>query len=88
MKKYRLLLFSFIFLGTLLSSFHYHNDIMVDENCPVCTIQNNFDSSADIVLLSLDTSKLSYEQNIANNENIYTFILVLNTLSRAPPKFS
>ena len=88
MKKYRLLLLSFVFLGTLLSSFHYHNDGMVDDTCPICIVQNHFDSSADIVLLPLDDSKISYEQIIVNNEKSYTFTLTLNTLSRAPPKYS
>jgi hypothetical protein len=88
MKKYRLLLLSFVFLGTLLGSFHYHNDLVVDDDCPVCIVQNNFDSSADVILLPLDTSKIAYDNNILNNNTDYTFIKILNTLSRAPPKYS
>jgi hypothetical protein len=53
MKKYRLLLLSFVFLGILLSSFHYHNDVIIDNDCSVCIVQNNFDSSADVVLFPL-----------------------------------
>ena len=88
MKKYRLLLLSFVFLGTLLGSFHYHNDLVVDDDCPVCIVQNNFDSSADVVLFPLDTSKITYDNNILNNNKNYTFIKISNTLSRAPPKYS
>jgi len=88
MKKYRLLLLSFVFFGTLLSSFHHHNDGMIDDNCPICLVQNNFNSSADVIAIPLEIPKIVYEQIVINNKQIYTYDLISNTLSRAPPKIS
>jgi len=88
MKKYRLLLLSFVFVGTLLSSFHYHENVALDDNCPVCLVQNNFNSSADVIAIPLDVCKISYDIDIINNETKYTYNLISNKLSRAPPKIS
>ena len=88
MKKYKFLLLNFVFLGMLLSSFHYHNNVIIDDDCPICIVKNNLDNSADVVLLPLDTFRNSCEQNVINNEIIYTFKILSNRHSRAPPKFS
>jgi len=87
MKKYRLLVLSFVFLGILLGSFHHHN-ILIDDDCPICIVQNNLDSSADIVVTpSLNNIFLEYLA-ITQSQYIYTFKNNLEKLSRAPPKYS
>ena len=88
MKKYRLLLLSLVFIGTLLSSFHYHNNTLVDENCPSCIVKNNLDSSPDaIVTPFLDYDVLVYA-DIISSKLVYFLHINLSTLSRAPPKYS
>ena len=88
MKKYRLLLLSFVFIGTLLSSFHYHDDTQVDENCPACIVQNNLDNSPDVLSSQFLNCAVSYTEDIISYQSVYTFNINLEKLSRAPPKHS
>ena len=84
----RLLLLGFIVFGTLLSSFHYHNDGHVDDECKVCLIQHNFDLANHV-----DSFKLGDIDTKINSLDTFTFIFhndsfKSNFFSRAPPPFS
>jgi len=88
MKKYRLLLLSFVFFGTLLGSFHHHNKVLVDDDCPICIVQNNLGNSADVVVTPLSNVIFSEYLVISHFQKSYIFQTYLEKLSRAPPKFS
>jgi len=87
MKQYQKFILALVFVGTLISSFHYHADIHEIEDCQVCILQNNI-ASADISSLpSLQNIELCCERLV------YLSSLCCDKLnkysnSRAPPSFS
>ncbi len=87
-KKYRLFILALVFAGTLLSSFHYHDDIYVDDDCPVCVIQHVF-AIADIPeTLSLEELALFILIPLLAGETYFSLKLINSCPSRAPPSFS
>ena len=88
MRRYKLLLLALILAGTLLGSFHHHDDGHVNENCFICIVQNFF-TDADLVETFVLESitlfffiPLLYKGVYLSNLGIHTY------LSRAPPLFS
>lgn len=88
MKKYRLLLLSFIIFGTILSSFHHHDDGQASDECKVCLLQHNFDTANSVDSFELGDIYIKIE-------SLDTFVFIFhndsfksNFLSRAPPSFS
>ena len=88
MRRYRLLLLGLLLIGTLLSSFHYHDDGNVDENCFVCIVQSVF-SAADVPdIFSLEAITLFFLIPLLH-KSVYISTLAMRTYSsRAPPLFS
>lgn len=88
MRRYRLLLLGLLLFGTLLSSFHYHDDVNVDENCFVCIVQSVF-SAADVPdIFSLEAITLFFLIPVLH-KSVYISTLAMRTYSsRAPPLFS
>ena len=86
MKRYQSVILAFVFISTLFSSFHYHDDGHTSEDCQVCVLQHNL-SSAD----------LNYEEPLVKVEVSFEVPLYIASLrsaktlksfnSRAPPSF-
>jgi len=87
-RRYRLLLLALLLVGTLLSSFHHHDDWNVDENCFVCIVQSVF-SAADVPdIFSLEALTLFFLIPLVH-KSVYISTLAMRTYSsRAPPLFS
>jgi len=88
MRRYKLLLLALIIAGTLLGSFHHHDDGHVNENCFICIVQNFF-TDADLVeafvfegVAFFFCIPLFYKGVYPSNLGLYAYP------SRAPPLFS
>lgn len=87
-KKYRLLLLALVFVGTLLSSFHYHDDAQTSEDCPVCILQHisvGADIPDNVVLQEL---ALFFLIPLSGLQAYISTKLIRSYPSRAPPSFS
>ena len=86
-KKYQLFILALVFVGTLLSSFHYHEDMHTAEECSVCIIQNVF-AIADIpdhfVLAEIS---FFFLLPLLRRQRFVSLRPNLNLPSRAPPSF-
>jgi len=87
-RRYRLFLLALLLVGTLLSSFHHHDDGNVDENCFVCIVQHfSWDGTLGDVF-TLEAVALFFLIPLLRKsvyllrEDTYTYS------SRAPPSFS
>lgn len=86
-KKYQLFILALVFVGTLLSSFHYHNDMQAAADCPVCVIQNVF-AVADIPdVFTLQELTLFFLVPVLGRQRYSSLKLILSYPSRAPPSF-
>jgi len=88
MKKYRLLLLGFIVFGTLLSSFHHHDDGRVSDECKVCLLQHNIDSANSVDSFEITDIDIKIESLDAFVFVFHNDSFKSNFLSRAPPSFS
>lgn len=87
-KKYQLFILALVFVGTLLSSFHYHEDMQTAEDCPVCIIQNVF-AGADIPeQFILAEIAFFFLLPLLQRQTCLTLKPILDFPSRAPPPFS
>jgi len=87
-KKYQLFMLALVFVGTLLSSFHYHEDMHADEDCQVCIIQQVF-AVADIPdLVTLQELIVFFLIPILGRQTYFSLRLIRSCPSRAPPSFS
>lgn len=87
-KKHQLFILALVFVGTLLSSFHYHDDMHAEEDCQVCIIQQVFavaDIPESVTLQELIVFLLI---PILGRINFVSLKLNPNYPSRAPPSFS
>ena len=88
MKNYKLFFLGLIVIGTLLGSFHHHDDGLTSSDCQVCIVQHSLDISADVNTYSLEDIDTYFDTHVSH-ENAYNKALVYShTLSRAPPLFS
>jgi hypothetical protein len=88
MKFYKKFILSLVFLGTLLSSFHYHADGQSSDNCQICILQHNI-SSADIPhSFSLPSLDFKFKTLYGYVNASFIYKLTKDSLSRAPPYFS
>jgi len=88
MKNYKLFLLGIIVIGTLLGSFHHHDDGLSSSDCQVCIVQHSLNISADVEIYTLEDIDTYFDTHIVF-ANAYTQALVYsNTFSRAPPFFS
>lgn len=84
-KKYQLFLLALVFVGTLLSSFHYHDNMHTDEECPICIIQQVF-AAADIPdLITLQELTVFILIPLLGRQVYLSSKLILSFPSRAPP---
>ncbi len=87
-KKYQLIISALILVGTLLSSFHYHNDVHADEDCSVCIIQHIF-AIADIPdSVTLQELIVFLLIPLLGLQRYFSLKLISHYPSRAPPSFS
>ena len=87
-KKYQLFILALVFVGTLLSSFHYHDDVHTGEDCPVCVIQQVF-AVADIPeLFTLQELIVFLMIPLLGRQSYCSLKFITNPPSRAPPSFS
>jgi len=88
MKNYKLFILGLIVIGSLLGSFHHHDDGRTSSDCQICIVQHSLDISADVETYTLEEIDTYLDTHISE-ANAYTKALVYsNTLSRAPPLFS
>lgn len=88
MRRYRLLLLALLLVGTLLSSFHHHDNGNVDENCFVCIVQSVF-SAADVPdIFSLEAITLFFLIPLLHKSVYISAPFMRSYSSRAPPSFS
>ena len=88
MKNYKLFLLGLIVIGTLLGSFHHHENGLTSSDCQVCIVQHSLDISTDVDTYALEEID-SYFTTHVSHENSYNVRLThSNTRSRAPPSFS
>ena len=86
-KKYQLFILALVFVGTLLSSFHYHDDMLTDDECSVCIIQQVF-AAADIPeLLTLQELIVFALVPILGRQVYCSAAFIYSSPSRAPPSF-
>ena len=86
-KKYQLFILALVFVGTLLSSFHYHDDMQTDDNCSVCIIQHVF-AAADIPeLFTLQELIVFVLIPLLGRQSYISSKLISSCPSRAPPSF-
>ncbi len=86
-KKYQLFILALVLVGTLLSSFHYHDDMQTAEDCPVCIIQHIF-AAADIPdVISLQELIVFFLVSLLGRQTYFSFKCIVNAPSRAPPSF-
>jgi len=88
MKKYRFLLLGLIVIGTLLSSFHYHNDLTSADKCSVCVLKHNLDTPNTNYHFELQTLDTNLNELISFNPIVHTNKPQLSLHCRAPPHFS
>ena len=87
-KKYKLLLIGLIVIGTLLGSFHYHDDVHVSEDCQICIVQHLL-SSADIPeVFSLALVSVFFYKFVSPRTIHISTACFYSYPSRAPPSFS
>ncbi len=87
-KKYQLFILALVFVGTILSSFHHHDDMLVDEDCQVCIIQHVF-AAADIPdAISLQELIVFLFVPLLGRETYLSFTRIVSAPSRAPPFYS
>ena len=86
-KKYQLFILALVFIGTLLSSFHYHDDMQMDDNCSVCIIKHII-AIADIPeLFSLQELIVFLLIPLLGRQTYFSLKLIRSYPSRAPPSF-
>jgi len=86
-KKYRLYILALVLVGILLSSFHYHDDIYVADDCPVCIIQHIL-ALADIPDIYAPQELIVYLLiPLMGVQTYLTSKLIRSCPSRAPPSF-
>jgi len=87
-KKYQLFILALVFVGTLLSSFHHHDDMQSEEDCPVCIVQQVF-SVADIPeSVTLQELTVFLLVPLLGRQTYLSFTRIVSAPSRAPPSFS
>ncbi len=88
MKQYKLLLLALILVGTLLSSFHHHDDGHLNENCLTCIV-GSFFSDGSLPSTSLFEGITLLFLIPLLHRSVYISTLATRTCSsRAPPPFS
>ena len=80
-KKYQLFILALVFVGTLLSSFHYHEDMHTAEDCPVCIIQHVF------AIADIPEHFILAEMAFLQIQSFVSLKPILDFPSRAPPSF-
>ena len=86
-KKYQLLISALVLVGALLSSFHYHDDSHMDEDCSICIIQHIF-AIADVPdTISLQELIVFLLIPLLGQQKYFSLKLIANYPSRAPPSF-
>ncbi len=86
-KKYQLFILALVFVGTLLSSFHYHDDMQTAEDCPVCIIQNVFGVGDIPEPVTLQELIVFFLIPIFGRQTCFSLKLIRSYPSRAPPSF-
>ena len=87
-KKYKLLLIGLIVFGTLLGSFHYHDDAHISEDCQICIFQNIL-SIADLPeVFTLALISLFFYKFVLPRTVHISSACFCSYPSRAPPSFS
>ena len=87
-KKYQLFILALVLIGTLLSSFHYHDDVHVAEDCQVCIIQHGL-AGADIPdPVALQELIVFFLIPLLGRQTYFSLKLIRSCPSRAPPSFS
>jgi hypothetical protein len=87
MKQYQIFILALVFVGTLFSTFHVHEDAHESEDCQICILQHNMvgsdiTSSTDIDKVELYFETPSYTRP-SFTQKTYNY-----SLSRAPPSIS
>lgn len=86
-KKYQLFILALVFVGIVLSSFHYHDDMHVEDDCSVCIIQHVF-AIADIPeLFTLQELIVFLLIPLLGRQTYFSLKLICSYPSRAPPSF-
>ena len=85
MRRYKLLLLALILAGTLLGSFHHHDDGHVNENCFTCIIQNFFSDSGALDSFTLENIVLFFFIPLLYKGAYLSNLGMLTYPSRAPP---
>jgi len=86
-KKYQLLLSALVLVGTLLTSFHYHDDSHADEDCSVCIVQQVFEIADIPELITLQVLILFFFIPLTRRQHTLSLDLIHVAPSRAPPSF-
>lgn len=88
MRRYRLLFLALLLVGTLLSSFHHHDNGSVDENCFVCIVQHVLSDGNLNEAFALEAIVFFFFIPLLR-KSVYISTLAMRTYaSRAPPLFS
>ena len=88
MKNYQKFILALVFVGTLLSSFHYHADGHSSSECQVCVLQHSIGSADIPERLCLQCLSIGYETPVGAEGISHTARIYHDSLSRAPPLFS
>ena len=88
MKNYKLFLLGLIVMGTLLGSFHHHDEGLNGSECQVCLVQHHLDISSDLQSFCLEEIDTYFDTDVSHENSYNTKLTYSNTLSRAPPSFS
>jgi len=87
-KKYKLILIGLIVFGTLLGSFHYHDDAHLSEDCQVCIVQHLL-AAADLPeIFTLAIVALFFYSFVSPKTIHVSTACFCSYPSRAPPSFS
>ena len=87
MKQYQIFILALVFVGTLFSNFHFHEDGHEGEDCQICILEHNMvgsdlTSSASVEKVELYFETPSYTSPLFNHKTHN------DSLSRAPPSIS
>ena len=87
MKQYKTFILALVLVGTLFSSFHYHEDGHAGEDCQVCILEHNL-MGADLTS-STSLEKVQFYFDIPSYTSpLLTYTTYKDKLSRAPPSVS
>lgn len=88
MKQYQQFILALVFIGTLLSSFHYHEDGHTSEECQVCIVEHNLVGADPVDSTSLQELACPCDKLDDLSGTLVTQGVPKNRLSRAPPFYS